>query len=201
MLVGAVVKLVVSAFFLMPSSCTPPCRCSPRPRSRWSCARAHRGGVHPGLQGLGRAGRRLRRLRRGAHAAHRLHGFGLVVARSRGGEDHRAMSATEIWSRYVRYIGAGAVAMAGIITVAKALPTMASAFTAVTKGMRAAPGAARTRAAPRRPFRDRPGPPRELRAGLHRGRGADRGPGARRLRGRMGPLARAIAARASASSA
>lgn len=34
------------------------------------------------------------------------------------------MSASEIWSRYVRYIGAGAVAVAGIITVFKSLPTM-----------------------------------------------------------------------------
>ncbi len=34
------------------------------------------------------------------------------------------MSAAEIWTRYVRYIGAGAVAVAGIITVFKSLPTM-----------------------------------------------------------------------------
>ena len=46
------------------------------------------------------------------------------------------MSAADIWGRYVRYIGAGAVAVAGIITVAKALPTMAGAFLAVTRGLR-----------------------------------------------------------------
>jgi putative OPT family oligopeptide transporter len=34
------------------------------------------------------------------------------------------MSASEIWNRYVRYIGAGAVATGGLITVFKALPTM-----------------------------------------------------------------------------
>ena len=34
------------------------------------------------------------------------------------------MSAHDIWERYVRYIGAGAVAVAGIITVFKSLPTM-----------------------------------------------------------------------------
>ncbi|MFQ5583877.1 MAG: OPT family oligopeptide transporter, partial [Calditrichia bacterium] len=34
------------------------------------------------------------------------------------------MSASEIWTRYVRYIGAGAVAAGGIITVFKSLPTM-----------------------------------------------------------------------------
>jgi len=34
------------------------------------------------------------------------------------------MSPHDIWTRYVRYIGAGAVAVAGIITVFKSLPTM-----------------------------------------------------------------------------
>ncbi len=48
------------------------------------------------------------------------------------------MSAGDIWSRYVRYIGAGAVATAGILTVARGLPTMAGAFAAVVRGMRAA---------------------------------------------------------------
>jgi putative OPT family oligopeptide transporter len=46
------------------------------------------------------------------------------------------MSADDIWSRYVRYIGAGAVATAGILTVLRGLPTMASAFTAVVRGMK-----------------------------------------------------------------
>jgi len=34
------------------------------------------------------------------------------------------MTPHEIWTRYIRYIGAGAVAFAGIITVIKSLPTM-----------------------------------------------------------------------------
>ena len=34
------------------------------------------------------------------------------------------MSPAEIWTRYIRYIGAGAVALAGILTVIKAIPTM-----------------------------------------------------------------------------
>ena len=38
------------------------------------------------------------------------------------------MSASQIWTRYVRYIGAGAVAMAGLITLAKSLPTMIESF-------------------------------------------------------------------------
>jgi putative OPT family oligopeptide transporter len=46
------------------------------------------------------------------------------------------MSAADIWARYVRYIGAGAVATAGILTVARGLPTMAAAFIAVGRGMR-----------------------------------------------------------------
>ena len=47
-----------------------------------------------------------------------------------------AMTAAQIWSRYVRYIGAGAVAAAGIVAVIKALPTMASSFAAVVLGLR-----------------------------------------------------------------
>jgi putative OPT family oligopeptide transporter len=46
------------------------------------------------------------------------------------------MSASEIWARYVRYIGAGAVATGGIITVLKGLPTMVGAFMAVARGLR-----------------------------------------------------------------
>jgi putative OPT family oligopeptide transporter len=50
-----------------------------------------------------------------------------------------AMSGDEIWSRYVRYIGAGAVAVAGILTVLKTLPAMARSFAAVTRGLRTGP--------------------------------------------------------------
>lgn len=38
------------------------------------------------------------------------------------------MSASQIWSRYVRYIGAGAVAAAGIITLIRSLPVMIQSF-------------------------------------------------------------------------
>jgi putative OPT family oligopeptide transporter len=51
------------------------------------------------------------------------------------------MSAGQIWSRYVRYIGAGAVAAAGLVAVARALPTMASSFAAVVRGLRRSPEA------------------------------------------------------------
>jgi putative OPT family oligopeptide transporter len=46
------------------------------------------------------------------------------------------MSANEIWARYVRYIGAGAVAAGGIIAVLRGLPSMAGAFAAVARGIR-----------------------------------------------------------------
>jgi putative OPT family oligopeptide transporter len=46
------------------------------------------------------------------------------------------MGAGDLWSRYVRYVGAGAVATAGILTVLRGLPTMAAAFLAVVRGMR-----------------------------------------------------------------
>ncbi len=40
----------------------------------------------------------------------------------------REMSAGEIWHRYVRYIGAGAVATGGIVTLIKSIPTMIESF-------------------------------------------------------------------------
>jgi putative OPT family oligopeptide transporter len=47
-----------------------------------------------------------------------------------------AMSAGEIWSRYVRYIGAGAVATAGIITLIRSIPTMIESFKIGSKQFR-----------------------------------------------------------------
>ncbi|HET9228259.1 MAG TPA: oligopeptide transporter, OPT family [Thermoanaerobaculia bacterium] len=48
----------------------------------------------------------------------------------------RDLSAGQIWGRYVRYIGAGAVAAAGIVTVIRALPTMYNSLNAVLRGVR-----------------------------------------------------------------
>jgi len=67
-----------------------------------------------------------------------------------------AMTATEIWARYVRYIGAGAVAAAGIITVARGLPTMVGALAAVVRGVRQRSGSASETDVPRTD-RDLPG--------------------------------------------
>src|SRR5437870_3741554 len=46
------------------------------------------------------------------------------------------MTAGQIWSKQVRFIGAGAVAAAGLVAVARALPTMWKSFAAVAKGLR-----------------------------------------------------------------
>ncbi|HYE94662.1 MAG TPA: oligopeptide transporter, OPT family [Rubricoccaceae bacterium] len=48
-----------------------------------------------------------------------------------------AMEPAQIWSRYVRYIGAGAVAMAGLITLAKSIPTMIESFRIGAQQLRA----------------------------------------------------------------
>ena len=45
----------------------------------------------------------------------------------------------EIWTRYVRYIGAGAVATAGLITLIRALPTMIESFRIGARQLQAAP--------------------------------------------------------------
>jgi putative OPT family oligopeptide transporter len=65
------------------------------------------------------------------------------------------MDAGDIWSRYVRYIGAGAVATAGILTVLRGLPTMVGAFAAVARGVRGSRGTGD--AAVERTDRDLPG--------------------------------------------
>jgi putative OPT family oligopeptide transporter len=67
-----------------------------------------------------------------------------------------AMSAGQIWGRYVRYIGAGAVAAAGIVTVIRALPTMYQSLRAVLSGLGGGDVPAHAAAAPRTD-RDIPG--------------------------------------------
>jgi putative OPT family oligopeptide transporter len=69
----------------------------------------------------------------------------------------RDMSASQIWGRYVRYIGAGAVAAAGIVTVARALPTMYASLVAVLRGLRGSPEEVRDRERAPRTDRDLPG--------------------------------------------
>ncbi len=47
-----------------------------------------------------------------------------------------AMGPSEIWTRYVRYIGAGAVATAGLLTLLKSVPTMRESFRVGTRELR-----------------------------------------------------------------
>jgi putative OPT family oligopeptide transporter len=52
--------------------------------------------------------------------------------------DVHALGATDIWSRYVRYVGAGAVTAGGISAVVRALPVMAAALARLRPGRRSA---------------------------------------------------------------
>ncbi|MFH1006209.1 MAG: oligopeptide transporter, OPT family [Candidatus Latescibacterota bacterium] len=47
------------------------------------------------------------------------------------------MSPSEIWTRYIRYIGAGAVIFGGIVTVVRSVPTMVESFRLGTEEVRA----------------------------------------------------------------
>jgi putative OPT family oligopeptide transporter len=71
-----------------------------------------------------------------------------------------AMTSGQIWARYVRYIGAGAVATAGILTVLRGLPAMAGAFLAIARRLPKGHNADSPEAAgqaPERTDRDLPG--------------------------------------------
>ncbi|MFQ5599556.1 MAG: OPT family oligopeptide transporter, partial [Candidatus Krumholzibacteriia bacterium] len=48
----------------------------------------------------------------------------------------RDMTASQIWTRYVRYIGAGAVASGGLLTLIRSLPTMIASFRIGAREMR-----------------------------------------------------------------
>jgi len=67
----------------------------------------------------------------------------------------RDMTDGQIWKAYVRYIGAGAVAAAGIYTVIQTLPTIARTFGSVLQGLRRRDEA--VAAMPVRTDRDLPG--------------------------------------------
>src|SRR4249920_3282366 len=55
------------------------------------------------------------------------------------------MGPGQIWSAYIRYIGAGAVLAAGLITLSRTIPTIVSSFRESMKGLGAAGGAASLR--------------------------------------------------------
>jgi putative OPT family oligopeptide transporter len=54
------------------------------------------------------------------------------------------MGASQIWSKYVRYIGAGAVAAGGFISIVKAMPTIVKSFKSAMSGISAKGGQKRT---------------------------------------------------------
>jgi putative OPT family oligopeptide transporter len=76
-----------------------------------------------------------------------------------------AMEPADIWSRYVRYVGAGAVATAGILTVLRGLPSMIAAFSAVVRGL-GARSASRAGEARRDERTDRDMPPAFVLGGI-----------------------------------
>ena len=63
-------------------------------------------------------------------------GAGLPEALAPASKRIAEMSIDEIWKGYVRYVGAGAVAVAGVLTVLKNAPSMVGSFLAVARGLR-----------------------------------------------------------------
>ncbi len=61
------------------------------------------------------------------------------------GEMFAQNGASAIWSSYIRYIGAGAVAAGGIISLIKSLPLIVSTFADAVKGMKGSHGDSRIR--------------------------------------------------------
>jgi putative OPT family oligopeptide transporter len=142
MAVGAIIKLLVSLAFLLPSAVSAPLPVLPHAELALELA--------PALLGVGFI---LGYRQSGVLVAGSLVsslvlipliswiGSGLTVPLYP--ETQRlvsAMTTNDIWARYVRYIGAGAVATAGILTVLRGLPTMVGAFAAVARGIRKSSG-------------------------------------------------------------
>ena len=65
----------------------------------------------------------------------RFMGSGLTVPIFPGTIPISEMSAGQIWSNYIRYIGTGAVATGGIISLARSLPTIIASFRQAIAGM------------------------------------------------------------------
>ncbi len=60
------------------------------------------------------------------------------------GEIYAASGASGIWSSYIKYVGAGALAAGGIISLIKSLPLIVKTFSGAIKGFGAAGGKSRT---------------------------------------------------------
>ena len=70
----------------------------------------------------------------------------------------RDMAPGQLWTRYVRYIGAGAVATAGVITLIRSIPVMVQSFRIGTRHLRERVGSAESAvdSGPERTDRDLP---------------------------------------------
>ncbi|MEE9393818.1 MAG: oligopeptide transporter, OPT family [Planctomycetota bacterium] len=125
---GVLVKLITDGLKLIPGSF----KLGLGGRAELSC------GLSPALIGVGYIlGPRVASVMVGGAA---LSAFAIIPAIAYWGREFgepfypetelliRDMSASEIWNRYVRYIGAGAVATAGIITLIESIPTMLESF-------------------------------------------------------------------------
>jgi putative OPT family oligopeptide transporter len=137
-LVGAAIKLLVSLFFLIPATLVVPLDFLPKAELAMELA--------PALIGVGF----ILGYRQSAVcvAGSLLSSLALIplIAWLGGGLSGTLTSETtttvanmtsnDIWENYVQYIGAGAVATAGILTVLRGMPTMIGAFVAVVRGMR-----------------------------------------------------------------
>ena len=162
MAVGAAVKVLISLAYLVPGrAARRAARAAEGRAGARGGPRAPRRGLHPRLPAV-------RRLRGGrahlggdADAAHRVAGREPRRRRSTRRRERLVsqMDAGDIWARYVRYIGAGAVATAGILTVLRGLPTMAGRLPgrgaracAATRAATAARGRARPTATCRPAF-------------------------------------------------
>jgi putative OPT family oligopeptide transporter len=125
--VGAAVKLALGAFMLMPSTLAAHLPVLPKADIALEIA--------PALIGVGYIlGYRMSSIMVSGSLISAIVLTPIIAIYSSG--PVAALTAGQIWSKHVRFIGAGAVAAAGIVAVARALPTMWRSFSAVVKGLR-----------------------------------------------------------------
>lgn len=125
--IGAAIKLVLGLFAVLPSSV------------HWAVPHVLRGEmaleIAPALVGVGFIlGYRQSAVCAAGAVISALMIIPLVATLIAGGGG-TVPSTSALWANHVRYIGTGAVAFAGIITVIRGLPAMTAAFTAVIRGL------------------------------------------------------------------
>src|SRR5207248_3143162 len=129
MAVGAAIKLLLSLAFLVPSTLGISLPVLPRAELAFELA--------PALIGVGFIlGYRQSAIIVAGSVISSLMLIPLIAWIGSANPAIAQLEAGAIWSRYVRYVGAGAVGVAGILTVLRGLPTMVGAFAAVARGLR-----------------------------------------------------------------